>query len=279
MLSNDFPFPSKALLLACALSIVLAGCDKPATNSNNNAPQSAQPSVDVAQLIERYRALDDSRDSTMKLRAKIEGAVGGPPEVQMNIYRKRQADGSKIMLIEFTAPDQERDRDAIVTTSPQGEIEATRYIQANDSFASVKGSVNEDSLFGMTLQELVDGQPEKYDFKFVGEETVNSKPAYRVEGTLKPGADSKFSRLVMLLSKENSAALVSEFYDNHNELIRRLTLDRMEQAGGHWTRMRWTVENLARQKKIVFETLEAKYDQNLSDAIFAREHLKKLASK
>ena len=83
----------------------------------------------------------------------------------------------------------------------------------------------------------------------------------------------------MLLSKENSAAVVAEFYDNHNELMRRLTIDRMEQTGGHWTRRRWTVDNLARQKKIVFETLEAKYDQNLGDAIFSREHLKKLAAK
>ncbi|HKS40215.1 MAG TPA: outer membrane lipoprotein-sorting protein [Blastocatellia bacterium] len=270
---------SRALLLACALSIALAGCGKQTNTITTNTSQSAQPSVDVAQLIKQYRALDDSRDSTMKMRAKIEGGSGGPPEVQMNIYRKRMADASKVMLIEFTAPVQERDRDAIVATSPQGEIEATRYIQANDSFASVKGSVNEDSLFGMTLQELVDGQPEKYDFKLVGEETAGSTPVYRVEGNLKSGADSKFSRLVMLLSKENSAAVVSEFYDNHNELMRRLTIDRMEQTGGHWTRMRWTVDNLARQKKIVFETLEAKYDQNLSDAIFSREHLKKLAAK
>lgn len=267
-------------MLVCALSIALAGCGKPAGNTNTAAPpNSAQPSVDVAKLVEKYRALDDSRDSTMKMRAKIEGADGGPPEVQMNIYRKRMADNSKAMLIEFTSPAQERDRDALVNTNPQGEIEATRYIQANDSFASVKGSVNEDSLFGMTLQELVDGQPEKYDFKLVGEETANSTPVYRVEGNLKPGADSKFSRLVMLLSKENSAAVVSEFYDNHNELQRRLTIDRMEQTGGHWTRMKWTVDNIARKKKIVFETLEAKYDQSLSDAIFMRDNLKKLASK
>jgi hypothetical protein len=271
---------SRALLFACALSIALAGCGKQTDNINRNASQSsAQPSVDVAKLIERYRALDDSRDSTMKIRAKIEGSSTGPPEVQMNIYRKRMADASKVMLIEFIAPAQERDRNALITISPQGEIEATRYIQSNDSFASAKGALNEDSLFGTTLQELVDGQPEKYDFKLAGEETAGSTPAYRVEGSLKPGAESKFSRLVMLLSKENNAALVAEFYDNHNELMRRLTIDRMEQVAGHWTRMRWTIDNLARQKKIGFETLEAKYDQNLSDAIFTREHLKKITAK
>jgi hypothetical protein len=272
----------RALLLACMISIALNGCDKSEGNLNKSAPQGsaqAPADVDIAQVVVRYRALDNSRDSMMKIRARIQGQDGGPPEVQMTVYRKRAADGSKLMLVEFTSPAQERDRDALVTTSPQGEIEGVRYIQSGDNFFSAKGALNEDSLFGMTLQELDDGQPEKYDFKLIGEETAGSTPAYRIEGKLKPGAESKFPRLVMLISKENNAPLVAEFYDNHNELMRRLTVQRAEQVAGHWTRMRWTVDNPARQKKIEFETLEARYDQNPSDALFTREHLKKLASK
>ena len=267
----------RAVLLACVISITLAGCEKNGGNLTRNAASTSAPSVDVSQLVERYRALDDSHDSTLKMRARIEGQDAGPPEIRMTVYRKRKADGGKVMLIEFTAPAEERDRNAIVMTTPQGEIEGVRYIQSGDNFASVKGALNEESLFGMTMQELEDGQPEKYDFKLIGEETVGSTPVYRIEGKLKPGAESKFPRFVMLLSKENNVALVSEFYDNHNELMRRLTVERAEQVAGHWTRMLWKVDNLARQKKIEFETLEAKYDQNLSDSIFSRENLKKIS--
>jgi outer membrane lipoprotein-sorting protein len=268
---------ARAILIACVFSIALAGCDKGENNLTKNASSTSAPAVDVGPLVERYRALDNSRDSVLKMRARIQGQDAGPPEIQMTVYRKRTPDNGKIMFIEFTAPAQERDRNALVTTSPQGDIEAVRYIQSGDNFVSAKGALNEDSLFGMTLQELEDGQPEKYDFKLIGEETSGSTPVYRIEGKLKPGAESKFSRLVMLLSKENNVAIVSEFYDNHNELVRRLTVERAEQVAGHWTRMVWKVDNIARQKKIEFETLEAKYDQNLSDALFSRDRLKKLS--
>ena len=270
----------RVVLLACVISIALAGCEKNESNLTKNAAQASAPSapaVDAAQLVERYRALDDSRDSTLKMRARIEGQDAAPPEVQMTVYRKRTKEGGKVMLVEFTAPSRERDRSAIVLTTPQGEMEGVRYIQSGDNFVTAQGALNEDSLFGMTLQELEDGQPEKYDFKLIGEEAVGSAPVYRMEGKLKPGAESKFPRLVMLLSKENNVALVTEFYDNHNELMRRLSVERAEQVAGHWTRMLWKVDNLARQKKIEFETLEAKYDQNLNDSIFTRDHLKKIS--
>ncbi|HET8675615.1 MAG TPA: outer membrane lipoprotein-sorting protein, partial [Blastocatellia bacterium] len=185
----------------------------------------------------------------------------------------------RLMLVEFTSPAQERDRNALVIISPQGNIEATRYIQSSNTFASVNNVVSEDSLFGMTMQELADGQTEKYNFRLVGEESFEGKPAYRIEGKLKDGMESKFPRLVLLISKENYAALVAEFYDNQNQLIRRVTVDNIAEHNGHWTRMRWVVDNLARQKKISFETIKIAYDVQLNDAIFSRDHLKQITTR
>ena len=181
------------------------------------------PQREGEQIAARYRALDNSNQSVSKTTAVVKEADGSTREVAMSISRKLAADGRRLMLVEFTSPAEERDRNALVITSPQGDIEATRYIQSNNTFASVNNVVSEDSLFGMTMQELADGQTEKYTFRLVGEESFEGKPVYRIEGKLKDGMESKFPRLVMLVSKENSAALVAEFYDNQNQLIRRVT--------------------------------------------------------
>jgi len=85
--------------------------------------------------------------------------------------------------------------------------------------------------------------------------------------------------VVLLISKQNFASVRAQFYDNHDELARDLTVSKTEQVGGRWTRMRWTIENRARRKKIDFEAVDVSYDQNLSDSIFTREHLKKIASR
>ena len=270
------------LVFACAL-MTFFGCNKNGDQDKKSANSSAQPAsaasttMDASQIIERNRALDNSHDSRVKVKARIQGSEGAPPEVEMTVYRKREANGNMLMLIEFTAPAQERDRSAIVTISPQSEVEGIRYAQSGDTFVSTKGVMSEDSLFGMTLQELADGQPEKYDFKLIGEETAVSTPAYKLEGTLKPAAESRFNRLVILVSKENFATVGAEFYDNHNELVRRLSVDKMEPVASHPTRMHWVVDNPAKTKRIEFTTLDAKYDQNLSDSLFTREYLKKIA--
>ncbi|HSB12464.1 MAG TPA: outer membrane lipoprotein-sorting protein [Blastocatellia bacterium] len=233
--------------------------------------------------MERYRALDNSRDSTVRLRARVtpiaEVEPGAPGQLQLTIYRKRAADGRILILVEFTAPPEERDRDGLITVFADGRIEGVRYVQSTDSFIVTDDPLSEDALFGLTLQELADGQPEKYEFTVAGEESNEGTPAYRLEGNLKRGAQSKFPRLMLLIDKQNFTAARAEFYDNHNELARRLDVSKVEQIAGYWTRERWTIDNRARQKTIDFEVTEARYDQNLRDSIFTREHLKKLASR
>lgn len=264
-----------------ALALLSGACNKNESKpaENNARPSSADAQREGEQIAEGYRAMDNSEQSVSKTRAVVKNADGTVQEVAMSISRKRAADGRRLMLVEFTSPDQERDRNALVIINPKGDIEATRYIQSNNSFVSANSAVSEDSLFGMTMQELADGQTEKYNFRLVGEENFEGKPVYRLEGKLKDGMESKFPRIVLLISKENSAALVAEFYDNQNQLIRRATIDKMAQSNGRWTRMHWVVDNQARQKKIEFETIKVDYDSPLSDSIFTRDHLKKITTR
>lgn len=277
-------------IFGIVLLLVMTACGKKpdgtVTLENRNGGPATAPSsqMTAAQIIEKYRSLDNSRDSTIKMRARIisqedSAGLNTPPQIQLTMYRKRMPDNRLLILAEFTLPPEERDRDGLITVFPDGRIEAVRYVQSTDSFLVTTDTTGEDALFGLTPQELADGQPEKYDFTLVGEETFEGTPVYRLEGKLKQGAESKFTRLVLLISKQDFAPLGAEFYDSHSDLARRLVVTRADQISGHWTRLRWTIDNLARRKKIDFEATDVKYDRNLSDSIFTREHLKKIASR
>jgi len=271
------------LICLCAFALTVSACgDQP--GGKVDAPSSGTPAPlanasEGQRIMEKYLSLDDSHDSAMKLQVKIQDADGQNKDVVLGISNKRAADGRRLLFSEFLSPAEERDRNALIIISPQGDIEGTRYIQSNNSFATVKGATNEDSFFGLTIQEMVDGQPEKYDFKLVGEDPVGATAAYKLEGTLKKGADSRFPRVVMWIAKDQYTALVAEFYDNKNELNRRVKITKSEQISGHWLRAKYTIENPVRKKNLDFEVKEVKFNQNLSDAIFTREHLKKTAFK
>jgi hypothetical protein len=253
-------------------------------NGNANSPGAGTATTDAAPIIDRYRALDNNRDGTTRLRATISGANGsseldGPRTIQFNMYRKHQPDGRLLILIEFTEPAEERDRDGLITVFPDGQVEGVRYVQSTDSYIATRDLMAEDALFGLTLQELADGQPGKYDFTIAGEEIVEGTACYRAEGKLKQGAGSKFPRVVLMISKENFTAVQAKFYDNHDQLARDLVVSMTEQIAGRWTRVRWKIDNPARGKKIEFEAVDVNYAQNLKDSIFTREYLKKISSR
>ncbi len=216
--------------------------------------------------------------SMVRMRATIQDSDGAARVVDLTMLRKRLPDGAQWALAEFTSPQEERDRDALIKVSPKGDVEATRFMQSTGSFVTARSASDEESLFGMTLQELVDGQLEKYQFKLIDQDAAASGgPAYRLDGKLRPGSDSKFPRVVLLVSKESYTPLAAEFYDNHNEIARRVAIDKTAEVQGHWTRMKWTVDNRSRHKTIVFDLVEAKYDQSIPDSTFTEEHLKKIA--
>ncbi len=266
------------LLCIIAVPLLFSMCSGKSETPAPSPPANAASEISAAEIVEKYRATDNSRNSTIKSRARITEADGSTHDVQMTVYRKRDADKSLTILVQLETAD-ERDRSGLISINPQGDIEGVRYVQSNNSFLTSKDVAAEDGLFKMTLQELADGQPEKYDFKLLGKETVGAMPAYRLEGKLKAGAESKFPRIATLVSQENFTLLGVDFYDTQDQLARRITMDKIEKVDGYWTRVRWTVDNQASKKKIVFETLNVKYDQNLSDALFSKDNLKKIASR
>lgn len=272
--------------VALVFAIASTACNSYTKPTSEPPPASTGTATgpSTSDIMTRFYSLDRGRDSVLRMKVKIAGSGGGvetgtPGQVEVSLYNKRTAGGGRLMLIEFLSPAQERDRDALITITPKDEVEGIRYVQSNNSFLVTKGVTNEDALFGMTIQELADGQPEKYDYTLIGQQELGPWEVYKLDGKLKPDAESKFARVTLYLSKDSYAAVGAEFYDSRNELLRRLTVSKLELISGHWTRKQWTLENPARNKRLEFETVDARYDQGLSDAIFSRDHLKKLATK
>jgi hypothetical protein len=270
-------WPGLAALAVCIVSTFVACKGDPGSNANQRPSGIANNAgLDTAKIIESFRAVNSPDRSTMKMRVKIQEADQSPREVRLTTYRTRKADGSQMMLIEFTG--EERDRSSLINISPQGDIEATRYAQSADSFVSAKGATTEDSLLGLSLQELVEGQPEKYDFTVLGEENLKSSQVYRLEGKLKERAESRFPRIVVMILKNNYATTQAEFFDSQNTLARRMEVETFGQISGHPVRTRFTIDNISKRKKLEFEVPSAT-GEALSDSLFTKEHLKAITVK
>ena len=275
----------RAVIVSCLIAPFMLGaiaaCKKSPSGATGTGESSPAPPAtpDSAVIVQRFRDANSTLDSTAKISARIIEETGATREIRLTISRKSEPDGGEVMLIEFTSPVEERDRSSLITITPKGDIEATRYAQSTNSFVAAKGATSEDSLFGLSLQELAEGQIEKYDLAVLGEENFNSQPVYRLEGTLKQGADSKFHRIILLVSKETFKALVAEFYDRQGTLVRQMEAGKFETINGRVSRTQWVVDNVAHKRKIEFQTQSVTYDPKLSESLFSRESLKKITAK
>src|SRR5215470_15778902 len=120
------PFSCLGLLI-----FTLSGCNREVSQpggGNGSAPGANPPAgstgganANANQIIQRYIALDNSHSSVAKTRASIQGSDNGSQlDVQMTMYRRNEADGRRLMLVEFTSPADERDRDALIAVDAKG---------------------------------------------------------------------------------------------------------------------------------------------------------------
>src|SRR5262245_16333608 len=177
---NDAAVARRAVALLCLSFTGFISCSVKPTNPPENAaaPSKAAESIAAGEAVmARYRAFDSSRSSVTKLAARItDTGEGSTREVKLTMYRQVADDGSRVMLFQFTDPPEERDRNGLVALASNGDVEAVRYMQSTDRFVATTSVSGEDSLFGMSLQELVGGQSEKYEHRVIEETTVANTP-------------------------------------------------------------------------------------------------------
>src|SRR5688500_1922383 len=93
-----------ALALLCAGILTLSACNGHSEGIAPKAEPSGRSSTapEANEIVSRFRALDDSKNSTVQVRVRIEDQAAAPRSVLMTMHRKREADGGQKLLMDFS---------------------------------------------------------------------------------------------------------------------------------------------------------------------------------
>jgi hypothetical protein len=108
-------------------------------------------------------------------------------------------------------------------------------------------------------EDLVVRQLDKYEFRYIGDETLDGKDCYVIERTPK-NKNSGYSRIVRWRMKDNLQELRSDYYDRKGELLKRRDMVGHHLVDGYWRVSSILVTNVqtSRKSKLTFDEVKLK---------------------
>lgn len=252
--------------------VILAGCGNGPAPAHDDA---ALPNQRGAEVVAEYL----KRDAAPYRKNRIRLTIASPSEpvkiYELEIWRK-QTPAETLTLTHVVQPAAESDL-AALSIEKKGEptINVT-YVSSNGQFRET--GTNKMFFGGLTAQELL-GEWDKYDYTLRGEKDLQGVKVYEVEGKLKPGADSPIAQTRTLFRADTYLPAEMYLFNSGGEQVRTFRVANFRNVAGRDVIWATEIENHVRQAKITIEMLNVEFPEKVDDAMFTREHLKRLANK
>ena len=124
------------------------------------------------------------------------------------------------------------------------------YLPALKKTKRISSDSKSDYFMGsdFTYDDLGDRKLDDDTHKLLREETINGKPCYVVESVSKD-EDYMYSKTVTWIRKDNFIGVKKEFYDEDGELLKILTIKKVEKISGFWIITHSEMKNVQKNHK------------------------------
>jgi len=148
-----------------------------------------------------------------------------------------------------------------------------------EDLVKISGHMLEQGMMGsdFSYQDMLESDKltELYDFKLLGEEEYQGRPAYKLEGVKVPGKEVSYYRRVVWIDKERFVGLREELYAESGRLLKVAEVLKVEEIEGRWYPVRSIMENkLRKETSTTFILNEIEFNPELPENIFTLERLR-----
>lgn len=251
---------------ALLMALVLSGSDAPPADLPACPSDSEKP--DVAQLVTRTERVMDGKSSVSVMKMNIK-----TPSFERTVKMKTWSKGRDFALIRVLEGGA---RDTGMMTLKR-EKQLWNYLPQAGRVMKLPSGMMGDSWMGsdFTNDDLVKGSSLASDFDSRVDKTGEHDGRKVWFITLVPRASSTavWSRVEMVLDRESCLPLEQRFFDEDNQLARRMTFSDLKKVGWRTYPMKFTVQpsEAGRQTSITYESIEL--DGDVPDDTFSLRRL------
>ncbi len=150
------------------------------------------------------------------------------------------------------------------------------YLPALKKVKRISSESKSDYFMGsdFTYDDLGDRKPEQDTHKITGEEKVNGRDCYVVESIPKD-PDYMYSKTITWVIKDSWVGAKKEFYDEDGELLKTLTINKIEKIDGYWVILDMEMDNVQKNHKTKMELKNVKIGEGIRDSYFTERQMKR----
>jgi len=186
------------------------------------------------------------------------------------------ADEKKIMF--FTAPADVKNTSFMDWSygDANKEDDMWIYLPALKKVKRISSENKSDYFMGsdFTYDDLGDRKPEQDNHKIIGEEKVNGRDCYVVESVPKD-PDYMYSKTITWVIKDSWVGAKKEFYDEDGELLKTLTINKIEKIDGYWVILDMLMDNVQKDHKTSMVLKNVVIGKGIKDSYFTERQMKK----
>jgi len=228
-------------------------------------PSPGIEAIDIERKADEMQAgyIGESRKMTLTLI----NADGQESQRKLDFWGFEEPDRHDKTIVKFTFPPDIKGTALLTYENGAEDDDQWLYLPSLKRAKRIASSNKSGSFVGseFAYEDLVVRQFEKYNFKYMGDDTVDGKDCFVIERTPK-NQTSGYSKILRWRYKDNYQEAKSEYYDRKGELLKVRSLEGHHLVDGFWRSTKITVKNMQTRKAstLAFDDIKLKLKQDES---------------
>jgi len=225
----------------------------------------------VAESQKRAQSQSQQYEGTLEV-------VGASNKVSIKhwAYDRVGSFGTSKAILRFTAPPEVKGVALLIVNHPDRASDQWMWIPSLERDRRVSVQDRSTRFFGtdFSFEDLEERDVNQYDYKLLGEETIDGQPCWKIESKPKESKSSQYTSVVLAIRKDIYLAIQIENFTK-DKLIRRIHYSDIQQSDNIWTGRTVEVFDATRNSRTVLKLEKLRYNVQLKDSDFTIEALRR----
>ena len=191
------------------------------------------------------------------------------------LFMRLGSHGRSKAVLRFVAPAEVKGVALLIVNHPDRASDQWMWTPALQRERRIALQDRSTRFFGtdFSFEDLEERDVDQYNYRLLGEETIDGAPCWRVESTPSQKKISQYTKADVWIRKDNYAFAQVESYIK-TDVVRRLKYSDFVQVQGIWTARRLEMIDLRRKSRTILTLEKLEYNIPLKDEDFTLQALR-----